>query len=72
MTEREWRAVFTYPPYFDGRGNLCTMTDYGPPRKSRAETEKDRPWNPEESHGWRSGVQSREVTEWVTEGEESM
>ena len=71
MTEREWRAVFTYPPYFDGRGNLCTMTDYGPAHKSREMALKDRPYRSEESHGWRSGIQSREVTEWTTEREES-
>lgn len=56
----EWRAVFSYPPSILG----LTPDSFGPSRLSAEETKKDSCWRPEESLGWRSGTQRREVTEW--------
>lgn len=56
----EYRAVFSYPPSILGR----TDRGYGPPRASKGEAERDQPWRSEESRGWRSGVQEREVSPW--------
>lgn len=56
---RQFRAVFSYPPSTLG----ATRDSYGEWRETYAATEKDQPWRPEESLGWRSGTQTRLVSE---------
>lgn len=61
----EYRAVFGYPPAYGLSGKVEDSDDgYGPARSTLAEAKKDRPWRPEESHGWVKGCQMRAVTEW--------
>jgi hypothetical protein len=60
VTRVEWRAVFSYPSSYLGP----TSDSYGPPRNTRKEAESDRVPRAEETRGWRSGVQTRTVTEW--------
>lgn len=58
----EYRAVFSYPDSILGK----TSDSYGPHRLKLEETYLDRCYRPEESYGWRSGTQARQVTDWVT------
>ncbi len=60
MSSEQWRAVFSYPPSILGP----TPDDYGPERDTQEQASRDRPNRPEETHGWRSGLQYRVVTPW--------
>lgn len=60
----EYRAIFHYPaPWMEGD----VTVDYGPHRTTREEALADRPRRPEETHGYRAGLQVRLVGEWTYE-----
>lgn len=56
---KEYRAVFSYPPSILGE----TPNSYSYPVDSLDKVPKHAPRS-EETWGWRSGIQQREVTEW--------
>lgn len=61
----EYRAVHHYPePMY---GPKAFRVGYGPPRETREMAERDGPWRPEETHGYRVGIQVRQVSEWSDE-----
>jgi hypothetical protein len=56
----EYRAVFSYPSSILG----LTRDTYGPERKSEEATKTDYCYRSEETRGWRSGTQTRQVSDW--------